>query len=84
MAMDDTHMELNAHCAQTVAQRKRGENRRSVLCQILSKKQNTIDSCRGRSLKVMCSFVLENMEQDCKEFKLRITVGTSQRLDCIG
>lgn len=32
----------------------------------------------------MCSFVLENMEQDCNEFKLRITVGTIQRLDCIG
>ena len=32
----------------------------------------------------MCSFVLENMERDCNEFKLRITVGTIQRLDCIG
>ena len=36
MAMDDTHMELNARCAQTVAQGKRGENRRSVLGQIFS------------------------------------------------
>ena len=41
--MTHTHMELNARCAQTVAQRKRGENRRSVLRQIFS--QIEFQSC---------------------------------------